>query len=361
MRGDGAFLLAWHLRTEGKHQRALEQLDQLLEQGPQEHDEDIVGRAAYWRARTLAELGRKEQAREAHAELARTAPLAYYAQQSIARLDELAPERAAAVRERMRQQEPLAPLTFPKRAEMQQAGFTRALELLRVGATHLALDEFDHLGLTGEGADRDLRWLTAALLDRAGAHPEASRMVRRQLPSFRETMPTGRARHLWRLAYPKAFSPLIEEVAKQRGVPASFVRAVAREESGFDPRAVSIAHAYGLIQLIKPTAKRFARTLGLPSDPASLKTPKINLQIGTRYIEYLWKRFDNPAVVPAAYNAGGGAAHGWIEKRGHLPLDAWIEEIPYDETRRYTRRVLQTYGIYSWLDSGQLPPLRAQL
>ena len=63
----------------------------------------------------------------------------------------------------------------------------------------------------------------------------------------------------------------------------------------------------------------------------------------------------NAALIPAAYNAGEGAVDRWIRERHDRALDEFIEEIPYDETRRYSRRVLQTWGIYAWLDDGTLP------
>jgi soluble lytic murein transglycosylase len=100
----------------------------------------------------------------------------------------------------------------------------------------------------------------------------------------------------------------------------------------------------------------------LPYDRGSLRSPEINLRIGTSFMRDLFQRFSaNPAVVPAAYNAGTGAAERWLRERPTMPLDEWIENIPYFETRRYTRRVLQTYGVYSWLDEGQLPILRSRL
>ncbi|MCA9608401.1 MAG: hypothetical protein KC619_22485, partial [Myxococcales bacterium] len=61
------------------------------------------------------------------------------------------------------------------------------------------------------------------------------------------------------------------------------------------------------------------------------------------------------------YNAGQGATDRWLRERPDQKLDEWIEDIPYDETRRYTRRVLQTWGIYTWLDRGELPDLPARL
>ncbi len=238
----------------------------------------------------------------------------------------------------------------------------RALALYRVAEPGLAHRELGHLGAFGSASDPTFLWLVAAVLHAAGDHPRASRLARTRLRSFAETAPTGRGRALWRIAYPRAFEPLIEEVAEDAEVPASFVRAVAREESAFNPSAVSVAHAYGLIQLIRPTAQRFARELGLPATPQALKRPEINLPIGTRFISFLWSHYEtNPAVVPSAYNAGEGAADRWLRARPDLSLDEWIEEIPYDETRRYTRRVLQSYGIYCWLDRRELPPLTPTL
>jgi soluble lytic murein transglycosylase len=145
-------------------------------------------------------------------------------------------------------------------------------------------------------------------------------------------------------------------------VPAAFVRAVAREESSFDATAVSKANAYGLIQLIRPTARAYGKPLGLKTDPDSLKQPEINLRIGTSFMRDLFDHYkDNPALVPSAYNAGPGATDRWLRERPNQALDEWIESIPYTETRRYTRRVLQSYGVYAWLDEGRMPTLTQRL
>jgi soluble lytic murein transglycosylase len=167
---------------------------------------------------------------------------------------------------------------------------------------------------------------------------------------------------MWRIAYPRAYDALIEQAAGEAQVPSDLLRAIAREESAWSPDAVSPAQAYGLIQLIVPTARLHAAPLGLPSDPESLKRPEVNLRIGAHFVQSLFQRYaGNPAVVPAAYNAGYVAADRWLRERHGQPLDAWIESIPYSETRRYTRRVLQSYGVYAWLDTGKLPALPAAL
>lgn len=363
MRPEARFRLAWHARDEERWDEALKHLEALIHEGADEWTEGQVGRAAYWRARSLADAGKAGEAADAYVSLVRTWPLSYHGQQALERLAEIDPARAKAARARLRATgEGEGGLTFPHRPELEDPAFVRALELLRVGDTDLATRELEHLGALGAGADKGMLWLVAAVLDRAGAHPEASRLVRTRLGSFRRTLPVGQARSLWRLAYPRAFSPLIENVAKKMDVPASYVRAVAREESAFDPDAVSVARARGLIQLMEPTARRFARDLDLELKPGSLHDPKTNVRVGSRFIRYLFERYrHNPAVVPAAYNAGEGAAARWIRARPDLPLDRWIEEIPYDETRRYTRRVLETWGTYRFLDKGEIPTLAAEL
>jgi soluble lytic murein transglycosylase len=363
MRGEARFLLAFSARARGDLAEALSQLEHLASEGGGEQAEGTEGRAAYWRGRTLQDLGRIDEAKNAYTDLVRALPLSYHSQQALARLRELDVIAAAALMAELAAPGPgEQPLRFSMRSELQSTGFRTAIELLRVGEVELAQRELYALGMLGDGADKDTLWLVAATLNEAHAYSEASQLARARLRSFRSTMPQGRARQQWRIAYPHAFSPLIEQAAGEASVPPEFVRAIAREESDFKPDAVSPALAYGLIQLIVPTAKLHAKPLGLPSDPDSLKRPEVNLRIGAHFIKELWSRYTpNPAIVPAAYNAGYVAADRWLHERPSEPLDAWIEHIPYRETKRYTRRVLQSYGVYAWLDTGKLPELRPTL
>ncbi len=353
MVGEGLFRLAMHARAEGQHAEALRWLARAAD-GTGEETEDLHGRAAYWRARTLQALGRGEEAQEAFAALARRWPLSYYAQQALQRLRELDDERASAVLAAMRAERAVE--TFPWVGAMDEPWFARFVELAAVGELELADREL------AASPDRDaLVWVAAAVYAGAGALPKVTRLVRRRHAEFRALPPVGDAWLRWRLAYPRAFWPLIEDTATGPDVPASFVRAIAREESSFNPRAVSWAHAYGLVQLILPTARRFGRDLDVPIDARTLRDPEVNLAVGTRYMRYLRDRYANPGLVPAAYNAGHGAVDRWLRERGHLPFDEFVERIPYDETRRYTRRVLQTWGVYAWLDEGRLPEIPARL
>lgn len=363
MRSEARFALVLAARGDRDYREALDQIDRMLAEGTSETSEGFEGRTPYWRARTLQDLGRLTEAKAGYVALVRALPLSYYAQQALARLGELEPASVTMLLAELAE----APgqeteLTFRWRSELNSPSFQTALELLRLGELNFAKQELTWMGAIGDRADREMSWLVAATLNEMNAHVDVVTMARSRLRGFRQLPPRGRARHLWRIAYPRAYNPLIEQAAKEAQVPAEFVRAIAREESSFSAGAVSSALAYGLIQLIKPTARIYAAPLGLPSDAESLKRPEINLRIGAAFMRDLWKRYaQNPALIPAAYNAGYAASDRWLMERPKLNFDEWVEHIPYRETRRYIRRVLQTYGIYSWLDTGKLPSLPNKL
>ncbi len=359
MRSRARFALAWQVYAEGDAAGAAALLaDASIER---EDAEDLHGRAPYWHARFLAESGHESAAQAAFAALFLHTPLSYYGQQAFARLAASAPQRANELLQKLAAVKP-SDLVFAADAALARPGFLRAVALLQVGDTALAMTELRTLGFLAESADSELHWLSVALFDRAGAHTLSVELARKRVFDLLQRAPKGRDLAFYRLAYPPAFAPMIEEACDKEQVPSAFVRAVAREESAFNPRAVSRAQAYGLIQIIEPTARMIARGLDLPTDTEALRRPDINLALGTRFINTLASGLRGQfALVPAAYNAGPGATQRWLSERASEPLDVWIENVPYDETRHYTRRVLQSYGIYAWLDSGTLLSLPAAL
>jgi len=356
------FKLGWVQLRNGKYQDAYDRFDELVKRGGDEPEEGITGRADYWRARALYMLGRRIDAAKAYEEIVQRWPLRYYAQQALWRLGEIDPGRAKAVIGDMRASDEPTRMVFAWRDEFDEPAFDRMVELLLVNEVSYASSEMSALHMLGDNVDPKMAVVGAVLLQHAGAQTKLSRVIRTHFEDFEGLLPKGEGKLIWEATYPQAFSPLIENIAEDEGIPASFVRAIAREESSFDPEAVSWAKAYGLVQLIMPTAKRFATEVGVKATPRTLKKPEVNLKIGARYMAWLWNRLnENPALVPSAYNAGEGAVRRWLEEDATRPLDVFIEEIPYDETRRYTRRVLQTYGVYQWLAAEQLPELRAKL
>ena len=334
----------------------------LAEDDRDEQTEDLQGRASYFRGRFLARQKRFDEAEEAFVQTVRRYPLSYYGMSAYSRLAQLDPARAHALAPRL-VNDAAEKLTFEQRPELLTPGFQRAIALFSAGDVTLAQAELRALGFLDATQLPELTWLAAALLDRAGAPHLAVDMVRRRMPELLARHPVGRGLSLYRLVYPQAFAPLIEDGAAREGVPAAFVRAVAREESGFYPKAVSRSGARGLIQLLESTAKAVSKGgLNLPTHPAALQEPAINLALGTHFIATLASSVGGQmALVPAAYNAGPAATARWLSQRGHEPLDVWVENIPYDETRGYTRRVVQSYGVYHWLQTGEMLPLPERL
>jgi soluble lytic murein transglycosylase len=160
--------------------------------------------------------------------------------------------------------------------------------------------------------------------------------------------PAGAWLDAWKLAYPRPYVELVTEHAKKNSLPPSLIYAVMREESAFDPEAESPADAYGLMQLILPTARMAAKPLGLPHDRVSLKRPSVNIPLGARVLGKYTRQFpEDPLLGIAAYNAGPGAAKRWLKDRGGASFDLWVELIPYVETRRYIKRVLGSAAVYS--------------
>ena len=124
-----------------------------------------------------------------------------------------------------------------------------------------------------------------------------------------------------------------------------------REESGFSPRIESWANARGLMQLMDKTATRIAQVDKMKDYKSSvLFTPKQNIRLGSAYLKELSTQFDaHPILIIAGYNGGYGNVSRWLERNGSAPIDLWVEDIPYGQTRKYTKRVLTSYWAYHWL------------
>jgi soluble lytic murein transglycosylase len=142
--------------------------------------------------------------------------------------------------------------------------------------------------------------------------------------------------------------------ARANHIPPALQWAIMREESAFSPRIESWANAVGLTQMLVKTARRFSN--GAPVTRDVLTDPARNLEYGSRFLAFLWTRFSrSPPLTIAGYNAGEGAVERWLEERGTLAMDEFLEQIPYDETRNYTKRVLASYLTYAWLYDDQNP------
>jgi soluble lytic murein transglycosylase len=133
----------------------------------------------------------------------------------------------------------------------------------------------------------------------------------------------------------------------------ALVLGLARQESEFDPTAVSTAGARGLMQLMPASARQAAKTRGMAYRQNDLTAnPNYNMQLGmTTLAEYLERWSGSYVLAIASYNAGPTNVRNWIETNGD-PRDAsadpidWIESIPFPETRNYVQRVMENLEVY---------------
>jgi soluble lytic murein transglycosylase len=175
-------------------------------------------------------------------------------------------------------------------------------------------------------------------------------------------MPSDSDRWAWRCVYPDAYGTLIQKAEGTSGVPHRLVHAIIRQESVFEPNALSPVGARGLMQLMPYTAKRAADEAGISFVPEDVTRPDVNIRLGTFYLGKLLRTFDGslPLAV-AAYNAGPHAVRSWLSTGGDRDVDLWVARIPYRETRHYVFAVLTNYARYQWLHGGVVTPLELEL
>jgi len=165
--------------------------------------------------------------------------------------------------------------------------------------------------------------------------------------------PSPQTRWAWDCAFPSPYADTVREVEAREKLPQGLLWAVVRQESGFDPDAVSPARAVGLMQLLPETARPIAEELGLPADDARLNSPPFALRIGGRLLRKLLDDFhgDVPLAV-AAYNAGAEAIERWMSRSSGMDIDTFVERIPFKETRDYVARVMGNLARYGYLARG---------
>jgi len=153
------------------------------------------------------------------------------------------------------------------------------------------------------------------------------------------------------LRFPLAWQDLLVGAATDLAIQPEFMFAIARQESAFMRDVRSPAGARGLMQLMPGTAQDMAREVGLQISNADLYRPEVNVILGGRYLQQLLEQFGNNRILAAmAYNAGPNRVRQWLRDAPEtpLPLDVWIETIPYLETRGYVQNVLSYAVIYGY-------------
>lgn len=325
--------LAWSDVRADRGEEAEKRLQRLAVGSPSDVE---VQRARYWLARVRSSAGKRELAERDLRALVESVPLSYYGLLAAARLGDTPVVERTLLGER-------AP-------ESPRPALERAGQLIEGGFPALARLELESRLRAGR-LDRESRLRLAGLLRRIGDHYRALRLV---VDGFGDALEEGidtRWREAWELAWPRPYGDKVRAAVSEFDGDPSLVYAVMREESTFRPGVESPVGARGLMQIIPPTGRTIAKALGTDSfEPGSLFDAGTNVRFGTWYLENLLGRFarDRPLAI-AAYNAGPEVVGRWIDTASPLESDAFVDSIPYGETRRYVRKVIRSMRMYRLL------------
>ena len=190
-------------------------------------------------------------------------------------------------------------------------------------------------------------------------------------PDYSQMFPEELSKEEWDIFYPLTNWQDIKSWAKSRNLDSYQVAGFIRQESVFNPRAKSKANAYGLMQLLVPTARSLARKYSSSIADIYAETlfqPALNIELGTAYIRDQFDKFGRVEFVAVAYNAGPGRVPQW---QATLPpeMDEFVEAIPFRETKGYVQGIIRNSAQYRRLydDNGRFKsnvgtkPLRGEI
>ncbi|HEU4795374.1 MAG TPA: transglycosylase SLT domain-containing protein, partial [Pyrinomonadaceae bacterium] len=308
---------------------------------------DNRGRAGYWAARDSERAGKLAEARALYEAMQGRYDANWYGYLSKQRLDVLsrttqaktfAPDSIVARAVANLQTVTVASETANAEADTR---IIKADELANVGLDELALNE---LTTAGENAPESPKInLAIAKIYRSNEdNVRALNTLRRSFPDYSQMKPEEMTREQWDVFYPLAYWDIIVQESRARNLDPYQVAGLIRQETIFTTRARSSAAAYGLMQVLVPTARLTARKYGVSREitAESLYEPRLNIHLGTAYLRDQIDKFGRIEYVAAAYNAGPGRAVQW---KASLPaeIDEWAEAVPFKETRGYIQGVVR--------------------
>ena len=248
----------------------------------------------------------------------------------------------------------------PAAAVGDDPGYVRVGLLRRIGLTELAWEELEDVVQRSTGDPVRLYGLSSAYMKDERYHL-GLRILRRHFGVLAASGDPALPRAFWEMLYPFGWRDAVTRVADREGVDRFLVAALVREESNYHPGAISRAGARGLMQLMPGTAALVAASGGIAyAGVDHLDDPGLNIELGTRFLAGMLKEFSDPRLALAAYNAGPRRVHQWWKSRRTDDLEAFVEQIPFDETRGYVKRVMLAWDEYRRIYGGQHPLVGSQ-
>lgn len=322
-----------------QYSKAIAYFDSILK--TKDLGDDYHPQALYWKARSLEKRKKKSQAKKLYKDLVDQHPLSFYSVIASHRLG-------------------LKLKPYPSKIEIEGSQFSQSINeifedaklLASLNLKKKAQDLMDYLTQSKpeffpkSSFDKlAYQWKTV------GDYHQAYKIAVEAIENKNLLNKESRYASLVPFAFPLAYQNETSKAYSRISIPKGLVEGIMREESLFQRKVRSWVGATGLMQLMPATAKEQAGKIAMTDYQQShLENPERNILLGSTYLDGLVRYFNNN--IPLAimgYNAGPGNVQKWLRAQGHLPLDEFIEEIPFSETRGYVKRVLRSTQVYGLL------------
>ncbi len=318
--------------------------------------------ALYFLGRLAEGAGDPSGARTYYDEIVSEYPNYYYTVIARDRLRELGNVPASA-----KVIEFLRSIDFPRRSRTlnfqpnatARARIERARLLASAGLEDWAVNELRY-GAQNEDQPQVLAVELAAITTKTAGPDQAMRYIKRYAGSYLYVPVESAPAEFWRFAFPLPYRAELERFSKVNGLDPFLVAALIRQESEFNPKAISRANARGLTQILPGTGRELSRKLKVRAyGTASLFVPAVNLQLGTFYLKSIVDNLGGRwEAALAAYNAGPSRARAWSSWGEFREPAEFIETVPFAETRNYIQTVLRNADTYRRIYSAEI---RAEL
>jgi soluble lytic murein transglycosylase len=355
----------WLSYRQGLHAVAARLFDEQIRLYPGSKE---TASALYWRGRLYeTEEHKPAQAAANYGAVIRAYQHFFYAQmarQRLAALNSLQAGAQAAVQTSLQSgaQSPARPDPQPQLDGFQPPPVPQLMENFPTDSPHLAKAHLlANAGLNDYiareiAADPDSSsWSALAEAEIYASYGEnfrAMRSLKRALPYAASAPISAIPLAYWRILFPQPWWGTIQTEAAKNHLDPYLVASLIRQESEFNPSAVSPANAYGLMQMLPSVGKAMAHEEGMGHfETFQLLDPDTNIRLGTRYLRQTLDRFGGVTEYAlAAYNAGGERVVDWQAAGPYQGIDEFVESIPFSETRQYVESILRNVETYRAID-----------
>jgi soluble lytic murein transglycosylase len=351
---EATYTLGWKAYSDRRYSEASRILEQHLASYRYPASK-FMGQAGFWAAKAEEHLGNKRRALALYdyvSERYHYGYDGYVAGRRAALLRSGAPdlkaEEAAAgtqldvIRQNLTAVQPIVETADGSEA----VRINKADDLEVIGLTDMAIREVNQAVERSPSSPRvNLR--LAQIYFAHGDNLQATIVLRRPYPDLFSYKDSELPREAWEIFFPLSNWDVIKQEARRYAIDPYIAAGLIRQESVFNPNAISRVGARGLMQLMPSTGQLIAKREGTGSISAGdLYNPSLNIKLGMNYLAQLIGQFGKIEYAAAAYNAGPGRARQWIAEHGSLDMDEWVENIPFSETRGYVQSVMRNAANY---------------